>query len=76
MPSISMVTLSPDFIKRGGLRAMPTPCGVPVMMTVPGSSVVSALRKAMRQLLLAEPPASVTVLKTSSTSQPEATSRL
>ena len=33
--------------QRGGVRAMPTPCGVPVRMTVPGSSVVLPLRNSM-----------------------------
>ena len=34
--SISIVTVSPGFRKTGGVRAMPTPCGVPVRITVPG----------------------------------------
>jgi len=40
MPSISISTTSPFFMKIGGLRAKPTPCGVPVGMRSPGSSVV------------------------------------
>src|ERR1022692_4003200 len=38
-PSISTSTTSPSFIYTGGLRATPTPGGVPVKITSPGSSV-------------------------------------
>jgi len=34
-PSISTVTVSPGFINTGGLRVLPMPGGVPVMMTSP-----------------------------------------
>lgn len=39
MPSISTSIRSPARRKTGGCRAMPTPSGVPVRMTVPGSRV-------------------------------------
>ena len=45
--SISIVTSSPSRSTMGGLRANPTPCGVPVSRTVPGSRVVLSLRNAM-----------------------------
>ena len=38
-PSISTSTTSPFFNHTGGLRAMPTPGGVPVKIRSPGSSV-------------------------------------
>ena len=38
--SISISTLSPGFIQIGGLRRAPTPPGVPVTSTSPGTSVV------------------------------------
>ena len=48
MLSISIVTLSPGLSQRGvGFAAMPTPCGVPVRITVPGTSVVLPLRNSM-----------------------------
>ena len=34
--SISISATSPASSQRGGVRAMPTPCGVPVRITVPG----------------------------------------
>ncbi len=40
--SISISTLSPGFIHSGGLRRAPTPPGVPVTSTSPGTSVVHA----------------------------------
>src|SRR5262245_35941957 len=40
MPSISTSQLSPSCIHTGGLRAPPTPDGVPVTITSPGSSVM------------------------------------
>ncbi len=40
MPSISMRTTSPGCSHFGGLKPMPTPRGVPVAMTSPGSSVM------------------------------------
>ena len=40
MPWISTSQVSPFFIHTGGLRAWPTPDGVPVKMTSPGSSVI------------------------------------
>ena len=39
MPSISTSTTSPSPMKRFGSRQTPTPDGVPVMITSPGSSV-------------------------------------
>lgn|GEM_PF-6865869 len=39
IPSIKMRTTSPGRRKRGGLRVNPTPDGVPVAITSPGSSV-------------------------------------
>ena len=39
-PSMSISQVSPFFIQTGGLRAMPTPDGVPVKMMSPGSSVM------------------------------------
>ena len=39
MPSISISTISPSFIQRGGLRPWPTPDGVPMITRSPGSSV-------------------------------------
>gem|GEM_PF-2920385 len=47
MDSMSMVTTSPGLSQTGGLRAKPTPCGVPVRMTVPGRRVLSVLRNSM-----------------------------
>src|ERR1035441_6939055 len=38
-PSTRTTTSSPGFSQRGGLRANPTPPGVPVEMMSPGSSV-------------------------------------
>src|ERR1039458_540168 len=46
--SISMVTLSPVRNQLGGFRAMPTPCGVPVVITVPGNNVVLPLRNSIK----------------------------
>lgn len=46
MPSISTSQMSPAFMKTGGLRAAPTPAGVPVMMRSPGSSVIASLMSA------------------------------
>ncbi len=45
--SISMLTESPGLSQRGGFCAMPTPCGVPVRMTVPGNNVVLPLRNSI-----------------------------
>jgi hypothetical protein len=45
--SISMLTVSPGFNHTGGVRAKPTPCGVPVMITVPGRSVLLPLRNSI-----------------------------
>ena len=39
MPSIQTVIVSPGFSHRGGLRPKPTPGGVPVETTSPGSNV-------------------------------------
>ncbi len=44
MPSISMRTTSPATSSRGGFIAMPTPEGVPVATTSPGSSVKAVER--------------------------------
>ena len=44
MRSISTRTTSPGARKRGGLIAMPTPPGVPVATTSPGSSVKAVER--------------------------------
>ena len=41
MPSISISQTSPSFIQTGGLRACPTPDGVPVTTRSPGSSVIA-----------------------------------
>lgn len=48
-PIFSMVTVttSPGLSQRGGLWAKPTPCGVPVRITVPGKSVVLPLRNSI-----------------------------
>lgn len=43
-PSSSISQISPCFMKSGGVRASPTPLGVPVTMTSPGVSVKAALR--------------------------------
>ena len=43
-PSIFTTASSPGFMKIGGLRAKPTPGGVPVETTSPGSSVITVLR--------------------------------
>ena len=44
-PSISTSTVSPAFIHTGsGLRAWPTPDGVPVNRMSPGSSVMPSVR--------------------------------
>ena len=40
MPSMDETMQSPGCRYTGGLREYPTPSGVPVRMTVPGSSVV------------------------------------
>lgn len=40
--SISISTVSPGFIHKGGVRLAPTPPGVPVTMTSPGNSWVKA----------------------------------
>ena len=42
MPSISMRTRSPRFRNFGGSKPMPTPPGVPVAITSPGTSVTPA----------------------------------
>ena len=49
MPSISSSQMSPAFMKTGGLRAAPTPAGVPVMMRSPGSSVIAADERDQRR---------------------------
>src|SRR3990172_7569837 len=43
-PSIAISATSPCFIHTGGLRAWPTPDGVPVTSTSPGSSVMPWVR--------------------------------
>ena len=48
MFSISIVTESPSLSSTGGLRAMPTPCGVPVKMTVPGANIALPLRNSIK----------------------------
>ena len=48
IPSIETSQTSPSFRKTGGLRAAPTPAGVPVTMTSPGTSVIAALRVTIR----------------------------
>lgn len=49
MPSISIETKSPALSQHGcGLAAMPTPCGIPVRMTVPGRSVVLPLKYSIK----------------------------
>eukprot|EP01022_Parablepharisma_sp_SALTPOND_P011067 TRINITY_DN1458_c0_g1_i1.p2 TRINITY_DN1458_c0_g1~~TRINITY_DN1458_c0_g1_i1.p2 ORF type:complete len:758 (+),score=206.27 TRINITY_DN1458_c0_g1_i1:4238-6511(+) len=47
MRSISISTLSPCFIHTGGVRDWPTPAGVPMMMTSPGSRVTHSVSSAM-----------------------------
>jgi hypothetical protein len=47
-PSISTVTVSRAFSQTGGVRAKPTPCGVPVRMMLPGRSVIVLLRLSIR----------------------------
>jgi hypothetical protein len=39
MPSIVQLATSPGFMKIGGLRAEPTPAGLPVEIRSPGRSV-------------------------------------
>ena len=46
--SISTTTVSPCFIQTGGLRAKPTPWGVPVRITLPGRRVMVLLRDSIR----------------------------
>ena len=41
MPEMRTITSSPGFSHRGGFRPNPTPAGVPVMNTSPGSSVTA-----------------------------------
>ena len=43
MPSISTSQTSPAFMKTGGLRAAPTPAGVPVTIRSPGSRLIPTL---------------------------------
>src|SRR5579859_23643 len=47
MPSISVSMMSPAFKNSGGLRAKPTPLGVPVAMMSPASSVMPCERMEM-----------------------------
>src|SRR5258708_1327194 len=47
MPSISTVTVSPGWRKRGGFRAGPSPWGVHGRVVVCGRSVVSTLRTSL-----------------------------
>src|SRR3569833_267430 len=47
MPSISISHTSPSRIQTGGVRAWPTPGGVPMAITSPGSSVMISLRISM-----------------------------
>ena len=47
MPVISTSTVSPGFIQTGGFRPAPTPPGVPVTMTSPGSSCVQVEQYSM-----------------------------
>src|SRR6266478_2753059 len=42
-PSISTAKISPGCMKTGGLRAAPTPPGVPVMITSPRSRLIATL---------------------------------
>ncbi len=44
MRSTSTSQRSPGRIQSGGFRASPTPAGVPVTMTSPGSQVIASLR--------------------------------
>ncbi len=48
MPEISMHTVSPALSQTGGVRAKPTPAGVPVRMTAPGRKVMVELRDSIR----------------------------
>jgi hypothetical protein len=43
-PSMPSSTVSPAFIYCGGFIPSPTPAGVPVLITSPGSSVMNSLR--------------------------------
>jgi hypothetical protein len=45
MPSISTSQISPGFIKTGGIFAYPTPAGVPVITTSPGSKVMHSVMR-------------------------------
>ena len=47
MRSISISIASPAFIHTGGVRAWPTPAGVPITITSPGSSVMHSASSAM-----------------------------
>src|SRR5581483_1328078 len=47
-PVIVTATVSPALRNHGGLRAKPTPLGVPVAITSPGSSVVHSVMCAIR----------------------------
>ena len=47
IPSISTSNTSPCFIQTGGLRAAPTPPGVPMMITSPGFSVMHSVISTM-----------------------------
>src|SRR4029079_7229617 len=49
MPSISTSTTSPTFMNSGGLRAKPTPSGVPVMRMSPASSLHPAENSCTRR---------------------------
>src|SRR5437867_2893069 len=49
MRSTSTVISSPGFIQTGGLRKAPTPAGVPVVRTSPGSSVTISVRNSIRR---------------------------
>ena len=47
MRSISISIASPAFIHTGGVRAWPTPAGVPITITSPGSSVMHSASSAI-----------------------------
>src|SRR5580704_6525691 len=48
IPSMAIRTVSPAARKRGGSKPAPTPAGVPVAMTVPGSSGKAVVRYSIK----------------------------
>ena len=65
IPSIATVTISPGLRYLGGSRVNPTPSGVPVKITVPGSRVVPSDKNAMISATCPiKKPATLSVLAT------------